>query len=134
MGLRGQEFFTAGRGFCFGRTNAQWGLYSAPAAIQAFSVSFSLADNCFFVLGGGISSSSSVEKTRFTNALSPGLPGTIAVAPDLAGAIATSRTSRRNLDLRAASSGPWHLKQFRERIGLTSSVKSGACGAPALKT
>src|SRR5262245_17192433 len=120
-----REFLTRGNGVCCGRTNAQCGLYSAPAAIQFFRICFSAADNLFFVLGGGISLSSSVEKIRFTNSLSLGFPGTMAVAPDFAGRVATSRTSRRNFDLRAPSSGPWHLKQLRDRIGLTSAVKSG---------
>src|SRR2546423_15695237 len=114
MALHGQEdCFTRGSGACRGSTKAQCGLYSAPAAIQFLSVSFSTADNLFFVLGGGINSSSSVEEIRRTNSLSAGFPGTMAVAPDFAGRVATSRTSNRNFDLRAASSGPWHLKQLR---------------------
>src|SRR5216110_3367150 len=117
MGLRGQEeFFTRGSGVWRGRTKAQCGLYSAPAAIQRLSVSFSAAESLFLVLGGGISSSSSVEEIRLTNSLLSGLRGTMAVAPDFAGWVATSRTSSRNLDLRAASSGPWNLKQFRDKI------------------
>src|SRR5258706_10040570 len=128
-----EDCFTLGSGVWRGSTKAQCGLYSAPAAIQFFSVSFSVADNLFFVLGGGINSSSSVEKMRRTSSLSLALPGTIAVAPDLAGCVATSRTSSRNLDLRAPSSGPWHLKQLRDKIGLTSRVKSGGCEAAAPK-
>src|SRR5258708_18591022 len=58
----------------------------------------------------------------------------MAIAPDFAGFRATSGWSRRSFDFRAASSGPWHLKQFRESNGRTSRVKSGgaAIGAPRL--
>src|SRR5262245_25411227 len=51
-------------------------------------------------------------------------PGTIAYSPDLAALKASSLTSNRNFALRSFSSGPWHLKQLSERIGLMSRLKS----------
>src|SRR6186997_2107107 len=53
----------------------------------------------------------------------------MAALPDLAGAMAPSRKSRRRPLLRDLSSGPWHLKQLCERMGRTWSVKPGAAGA-----
>src|SRR6478752_544964 len=49
--------------------------------------------------------------------------------PDLAGAMAASRRSKRRPLLRALSSGPWHLKQLCERMGRTWSVKPGGADA-----
>src|SRR5690349_22030077 len=48
----------------------------------------------------------------------------MAVLPSLAGFKASSRISKRNFAFRAASSGPWHLKQFSVRIGRIWLLKS----------
>jgi hypothetical protein len=37
----------------------------------------------FFVCGGGMTSSSSVERMRLMTSLASGLPGTMAISPDL---------------------------------------------------
>src|SRR5262245_17756922 len=60
------------------------------------------------------------DEIRLSNSLCSGLPGESTRN-------AMSRWSRRNLAFRALSSGPWHLKQCRARIGRTSVVnKSGS--------
>src|SRR5437868_13067825 len=53
-----------------------------------------------------------------------GSPGTMANSPDLAGLRASSLRSNRRRALRSFSSGPWHLKQFSEKIGRMSRLKS----------
>ena len=79
---------------------------------------------CEFAAGGGIRSSASSAKIRRTSSLSSGLPGTIGRSPELAGFFAASSSSSRSFALRPFSSGPWHLKQCRDRIGRTWSLKS----------
>lgn len=76
-----------------------------------------------------MTSSGSSEKLRVMASLASGLEGTMARAPLFAGARAAVRTSSRSLPLRPSSSGPWHLKQWLERMGRTSLAKSGAGSA-----
>ena len=97
----------------------------------AFEHVLLLGVRSFFIAGGGITSSLSVEKMRVTSSLSSASPGTIAGSPDFAGFNASSRISSRSFALRALSSGPWHLKQLFERIGRTSRLKSGGVFAAA---
>ena len=84
-----------------GGMNDQSGWYSAPAAIQALSVSFWAAVSCLWIDGGGMTSSLSVAKMRWIISLSSGLPGTMAPA-----LTATSRRSSRRSAFREALSGP----------------------------
>ena len=69
------------------------------------------------------------RRSGSTSSLSSGLPGTIGTAPEAAGFTASSRTSSRSFAFRALSSGPWHLKQCRARIGRTWLVKRSGAGA-----
>ena len=62
---------------------------------------------------GGIRSSGSAWVMRLNNSLPLGLPAVMIAWP---GAPVSSRRSA----LRLAASGPWHSKQFSERIGRTS--------------
>ena len=111
-----------------GGMNDHSGWYSAPAAIQALSVSFWAAVSCLWIEGGGITSSLSVAKMRWIISLSSGLPG--AMAPALT---ATSRRSNRRSAFREALSGPWQAKQFSARIGRTSRLKLSFSAAVATK-
>src|SRR5262245_53119070 len=61
---------------------------------------------------------------RRATSLSSGLPGTIGVAPESAGLIASSRKSSRNSPWRAFLSGPWQWKHVSDRIGRTSRLNS----------
>src|SRR4051812_48473069 len=76
-------------------------------------------------------SPSSSDVTRAIRALAAGLPGTTAAAPFFRVRTALSRWSRRSPALRWPSSGPWQAKQFFERIGLTSRLKSTGGAANA---
>ena len=58
-------------------------------------------------------------KTRLCSALSGAIP---AYPPD--SPVACSRVSMRKLACRTASSGRWHAKQFLDRIGRMSVLKS----------
>src|SRR5205085_4433102 len=78
------------------------------------------------VLGGGMTSSGSLLVMRSISLLFEGFPGTMARSPDLAGLKASSFRSKRSLALRSWPSGPWHLKQFSEKIGRISRLKSMA--------
>src|SRR5438552_16660220 len=71
-----------------------------------------------------MTSSGSLLVIRSTILLLAVSPGTIGTSPDLAGLKASSFRSKRNLAFRSLSSGPWHLKQFSERIGRISRLKS----------
>lgn len=106
--------FTGGQNGFLGERKAQWVSYSAPSLIQRSRISLSLAVSGFFVSGGGMSSSGSVEWRRKISSLSSALPRT------MASRTASSRTSSRSFALRDFSSGPWQLKQWSERIGCTS--------------
>ena len=120
---------TFGNAARFGRTYAQCGSYSAPSATHCFNVAFCAADSFSFDSGGGIRSSASSVKIRYTNSLSTTSPGTIANAPPLRSFTASARTSSRSFALRAAASGPWHCKQFSERIARTSRLNPTFAGA-----
>ena len=75
--------------------------------------------------GGGITSSGSVLVMRRISSLSPLLPGT------MTGSLvrrAPSFTSSRRSALRVLASGPWQMKQFSERIGRMSRLKSTGSG------
>src|SRR5581483_5552802 len=116
MGLRTQPvFFTAGNGGRLGGINDQCGSYSAPFAIQRFSISFWASVNFFLVLGGGIKCDLLSDKMRSIRELFSTSPGTM--ASDL---MASSRRSRRRSALRAALSAPWQAKQFSAKMGRTS--------------
>ena len=72
-----------------------------------------------------MTSSPSVLETRSKSSLSLLLPGTMTGSFVLR---ALSLTSSRKSAFRVFASGPWHVKQFSERIGKTSRRKStGAC-------
>ena len=79
--------------------------------------------------GGGIISLRSVAVMRAISSLAFRSPGTIAASPDAAGRNASSRTSSRKSAFRAFASGPWHAKQFSDRMGRISRLKltSSAC-------
>jgi hypothetical protein len=93
-------------------------------------MSFCASVSACFVSGGGITSSGFREKTRRMSSLWAGLPETMGISPDLRGLTASSRRSSRSFALRALSSGPWHWKQLRERMGRTSRWKSTDLDAP----
>src|SRR5208337_3684883 len=59
-----------------------------------------------------------------TRLLESGSPGTMAASPLLSGLTAASRWSSRSPLARFASSEPWQAKQFFDRIGRTSRLKS----------
>jgi hypothetical protein len=65
----------------------------------------------------------SVAVMRAITALRAGSPGVMARYPPRS-AVAASRVSRRSPALRVALSGPWQEKQFAERMGRISCVKS----------
>ena len=62
--------------------------------------------------------------TRRISSLAAGSPGTMARSPDSAGAKARSRRSSRKSASRCSGSGPWHLKQWRVKIGRMSRANS----------
>ena len=109
---------TAGRS---GVMNAQCGRYSAPFSIHCSRIAICCADKVLCVDSGGMRSSTSVERMRRTSSLRAASPGTIACLPGVSGssAVASSRRSSRRSASRDEGSGPWHLKQFSERIGRT---------------
>ncbi len=132
ISLRAQPLvFTAGGAGFFGGMNDQCGFQSAPCSIQRTSVAFSTSFNARCDSGAGIITLGSVLVMRRTSSLLPGLPGTTARRPDASFPKAMSFTSRRRPALRCQSSGPWHLKQRSERIGLTWKLKSTWSGTPA---
>ena len=101
------ELRISGTGGRTGGTNAQCFSYGAPASIQRFKTAFSAAWSVLCDFGGGIRSSLSVDSMRSISALFSGRPGTIAVAPLSAGAVALARRSRRSLPSSDFASGPW---------------------------
>ena len=110
--------------------NAQCVLYSAPSAIHCLRTCLSASESGSLAAAGGIRSLASSAKIRLTSSLSSGLPGTMGMAPEAAGFTASLRTSRRSLAFRALSSGPWHLKQCRARIGRTWLVNGSWSARP----
>src|SRR5207249_7388285 len=106
-----------------GGSKAQCLAQLAPWSIQRLSVSTCCAVSFLLTLGGGMTSVSSWLLTRRYSSLSALLPGTMTVTPSLPRK-APSLVSRRSLALRAAASGPWHWKQWLDRIGSTSRLKS----------
>ena len=107
------EFFAGGIVGRLGGMNAQCFSHLAPCEIHARSVSMSLDVNARPESTGGIRSSGSAWVMRLNNSLPLGLPAVMIAWP---GAPVSSRRSA----LRLAASGPWHSKQFSERIGRTS--------------
>ena len=124
ISFRGQFLFeTSGGAALTGGMNDQCLAYAAPCSIQRLSVSFCSAVSTRCESGGGIiSASSSLVMRRQSFALF-GIAGTIAGTPSRS-AKADSATSSRRSACRAFSSKPWHWKQFSERIGRTSRLKS----------
>ena len=118
---------TAGRAGLVGVMKAQCWRYSAPEATQARRTAFSRSDRTIPVPEGGMCAAPSAS-SRAKRRLSWGLPGVTAGCPERPPARAATASSSRSLPLRAGSSGPWHLKQARARMGRTSRAKSGADG------
>ena len=61
---------------------------------------------------------------RFQSSLDASCLGEMARSPDSTREVAPSVVSSRNPACCFSASGPWHLKQFDDRIGLTSRLKS----------
>ena len=109
-------------GLLIGRKD-QCSSYSAPCFIQSSRIFFCFADSRLPVSGGGMSSSLSSLCRRNTNSLSSGFPGTTAVYPPRSLSAPSDKSSRRFAS-RVLLSGPWQWKQYSERMGRTSLVKS----------
>ena len=75
-----------------------------------------------------MTSSGSVETTRFRISLASGWPGTKATLPDLPARTADERLSKRNPPF--CWSGPWHSEQRLMRIGSICRWKSVVRSAP----
>src|SRR5262245_32632940 len=95
------SYLVLGTALRTGGMYAQCRAYLAPPAIHRRTVSISATVNDLPDLTGGMRTDSSVAVIRSIKALSPGLPGTIAVD-----SMRESATSRRSLALRRFSSGP----------------------------
>src|SRR5258706_5505995 len=104
----------------------------APWATQRRSISFCSGLSVLWASGGGIRSSASVEKTRLMISLSSGLPGTMGMAPLLAGLRGDSAWSRRNLPF--CFEGPWQWKQVSDMMGRMSRLKrTVSAGSPKVE-
>ena len=115
---------TSGTGGRCGVVKAQCSCQCAPSAIQVFSLAICSTVSFLPLSVGGMTSSSSLDVIRAISVLCAGSPGAMAISPDLAGLNASSLTSNRSLPLRAFSSGPWQAKQYSDRIGRISRLKS----------
>src|SRR5437660_4012206 len=132
MPLRGQDWlFTSGNGQRVGLTKAQCSAYGASSAIQRVSVAICAGVRWLFVSLGGMRSSSSAAVIRRTSSLLSGEPGTMAALLLLPGATADSRLSSRIFVVRCAASGPWQAKQFFDKMGRMSRLKSMGVGLSA---
>src|SRR5208337_605047 len=123
--LRGQAaFMTFGRVSALGGMSAQCSAYFAPCRTQRVRTSTLAGLRRFPAFLGGMRSVSSSSLIRATRLLESGSPGTMAASPLLSGLTAASRWSSRSPLARFASSEPWQAKQFFDRIGRTSRLKS----------
>ena len=126
MPLRGQERVGhPGHGLGLGRNRAPSARHTlAPCWTHRVRTSTSAGLRRLPAFLGGIRSVSSSSAIRAIRALESGSPGTIAVSPLFSGLIAVARWSSRRPLARLASSEPWQAKQFLDRIGRTSRLKS----------
>ena len=115
---------TAGTGGCFTGSNAQCPVHVAPSFTQRLSSSTCAGWSGLWSFGGGITSSLSFVVMRRISSLFSSDPGTTATSPDSPLPNAASFTSSRSSALRLFASGPWQVKQFSERIGRMSRLKS----------
>ena len=133
ISFRGQAAFgdfRAARAFT-GGMNDQCLAYGAPCSIQRLSNSFCSGLSARCESGGGIISDSSCWRcgARVRSARD----GRGRSARAVAVGEAESATSSRRSACRLFSSKPWHWKQFSERIGRMSRLKSSFGGAAFAK-
>ena len=113
---------TVGTSGSLGVINDQCLLNSAPSFTHCSRSLLSLSDKSRFESVGGMTRSGSLDVILAINSLLPGFPATmIGVSP--LPLMPSAKSSLRSA-CRAFASGPWHWKQFSERIGRICRLKS----------